>query len=458
MFTTNVFEKKDNKNSFVITFLIGNGFDIGLGLRTQYKDFLIDYLQQPTKTDVIKKLKGCIRKDLNLWGDAELAFAQLRFSSLGSQTSLVLHECLQDFTGALSDYLKGEAARFCEPDERIKQLFGLTLCSYYQTLTYYPRQHELKRLKKFNRLNVNIINFNYTEIVDQLLPVSGTMELPDWGAVDVQFNEVCHVHGALSADNSRLFGVDNISQVEDNALSNDVKIALLKPHLDRMLGCNLQRTATEMIDDSDTVIVFGLSMGASDQQWWDYLFDHIDQEHQLCLMQYVKNARRAQSISEEALWAQQEREKFYASVSPKNIGELTSDNMPDGDIKVSIRGPYTNPDGNETFCDPFNLNWFSQKVLVNVFPEEVSPSNEDESKNIPNTMNKEIIGNKELIYKLICERPGINQKDLTFMIKSSSRSVRHILKSLKESDKIEYRDSEKVRGWFAKPKTEGRGF
>lgn len=49
-------EQKPKTNA-VVTFLIGNGFDIGLGLRTQYKDFLPLYLESENDSPVIKKLK-----------------------------------------------------------------------------------------------------------------------------------------------------------------------------------------------------------------------------------------------------------------------------------------------------------------------------------------------------------------------------------------------------------------
>ena len=69
MMTEETREKK-TKDSAVVTFLIGNGFDIGLGLETKYADFVTAYLKQPSKTDVIVKLKKAINQDADFWGDS----------------------------------------------------------------------------------------------------------------------------------------------------------------------------------------------------------------------------------------------------------------------------------------------------------------------------------------------------------------------------------------------------
>ena len=106
-----------------------------------------------------------------------MAFGKLPFSTFGKDSYSVVKECVTNFSDALSEYLKNEERRFEVPDEKIKVAFCILLCSYYQRLGEYPRRNELKRLKQFNRLKINVINFNYTETIDKMLPPSGTMAL-----------------------------------------------------------------------------------------------------------------------------------------------------------------------------------------------------------------------------------------------------------------------------------------
>ena len=198
-----------------------------------------------------------------------------------------------------------------------------------------------------------------------MLPPSGTMALLGWGRIDVQINEVCHVHGALSAETSRSFGVNMSSQIEDTKLIPEARMLLVKPEVDRMARWGLEPMAKEMIDESDTVVLFGLSLGGTDQLWWDYLLDYIryKPEHRLCLMQYVIDAHGTQSPGEEGLWAQRECRKFYNAVDSKKLEYVNTADL-DRQIDVSTRGPHLDPDGHETFCDPFQLFWFGKKLVA----------------------------------------------------------------------------------------------
>ena len=51
-----------------ITFMIGNGFDLNLNLKTGYKDFYKYYIEN-TKEDIISK---SIKNNYELWADLEL--------------------------------------------------------------------------------------------------------------------------------------------------------------------------------------------------------------------------------------------------------------------------------------------------------------------------------------------------------------------------------------------------
>lgn len=364
---------KKPKTNVTITFLIGNGFDLGLGLRTRYIDFLDSYLKVDTNVSVLATMKKKIGKDFQSWGDAELAFGKLPFSTFGNDFHSVVKECLADFSDSLSNYLAREENRFIKPDDKLKLAFSIRLLSYYQALGEYAKMDELNRIKRYATLKVNIINFNYTETIDKMLVTSGAIELPELGKVNVQISPICHVHGSLSTKHSRLFGVNTISQVEDSHLSDVSKMLLVKPTIDRMAGCHLESKAKRMIDESDTVIVFGMSMGATDRIWWDYLANHIrnsSEYRRLFLAPYVSCQHGATCLAEEGEWAEIERRRFYDAIeaqknyySIENLGE---------NIDVFLRGPYHDPDGQQVFCDPFCLSWFGKKLVSD--SQETMPS------------------------------------------------------------------------------------
>ena len=60
-----------------ITFLIGNGFDVGLGLKSKFKDFFPTYVKwSEHKSAKIKQLSLKIGEDFETWADFELQMGQ----------------------------------------------------------------------------------------------------------------------------------------------------------------------------------------------------------------------------------------------------------------------------------------------------------------------------------------------------------------------------------------------
>lgn len=96
-----------------ITFLIGNGFDLNLGLKTRYTDFYPYYCDMPShRHRQIARFRELLKQTGShpLWADFEKA--------LGECTSVPplhqqqpLRSCLQDFKRRFAAYLKAEENR-----------------------------------------------------------------------------------------------------------------------------------------------------------------------------------------------------------------------------------------------------------------------------------------------------------------------------------------------------------
>jgi len=53
-------------------FFIGNGFDLNIGLKTQFKDVLHSYIAKTTEDDeVIDFFKNSMNEDFEIWADFE---------------------------------------------------------------------------------------------------------------------------------------------------------------------------------------------------------------------------------------------------------------------------------------------------------------------------------------------------------------------------------------------------
>ena len=59
-----------------ITFFIGNGFDLNLGLKTSFIDFIKIYKNESSDNEIIKNFKQKICENQELWSNAEVAFGK----------------------------------------------------------------------------------------------------------------------------------------------------------------------------------------------------------------------------------------------------------------------------------------------------------------------------------------------------------------------------------------------
>ena len=143
-----------------ILYLIGNGFDIHVGLKTSYPKFLEYYLSQPIPSNVdevgqryIKRLKMDIQNNITLWSDLELQYGK-HMAKLGNMGKAVhsLEEELDiindDIRGNLSTYIAEENKR-SEFTEEAKKQFLKEITKPYLHLRDYEQaditDHEANR-------------------------------------------------------------------------------------------------------------------------------------------------------------------------------------------------------------------------------------------------------------------------------------------------------------------------
>ena len=159
-----------------ITFLVGNGFDLNLGLDTQYSDFLETYTNtKANDTENIKWFKTEVLKDRGLWSAAERAFGACtsQFADCGLKAD-AYDECYEDFCINLAKYLQEQEKRV-EKDginDKIEGSFPKALTSYLDGFREIPRTQIVNSTKTVGQGKVyNFISFNYTEILDKFVNI-----------------------------------------------------------------------------------------------------------------------------------------------------------------------------------------------------------------------------------------------------------------------------------------------
>lgn len=258
-----------------VTFLIGNGFDLQLGLKTAYSDFLNWYLNKPTEDIDITVFKDELETDNLWWSDAELAMGSV-FGTYTGRTVDKFYKCIRDFKRRLVEYLREEQNK-CNYDSRdaIRQTFADFLTSYQDEIMLNQKRSYLPR--KTTGITYNFVNFNYTDTLSNILrccggkgTVIGTFDYGGSAHAETIGKEIS-VHGTLSS--SIIMGVNDEQQIsaDEGTLTAKARRVLIKPYVNKQLGRTENGEAEETIANSDSVVIYGLSLGITDQKWWNLL-------------------------------------------------------------------------------------------------------------------------------------------------------------------------------------------
>ena len=149
-----------------VTFLIGNGFDLGIGLKTAYSDFYNIYCKSDSNDSLaVKKFKSEIQGNYENWSDFEVALGEYATKVESDEDYL---EVFEDFVEKFSDYLKREEENF-DPSKNalIVKTMKDALTSYYNIR---PADKEaLVKAIDGNRVVFNFVSFNYTMCLNDCL-------------------------------------------------------------------------------------------------------------------------------------------------------------------------------------------------------------------------------------------------------------------------------------------------
>ncbi|MBD5440256.1 MAG: hypothetical protein HDR33_04460 [Treponema sp.] len=264
-----------------ITFLIGNGFDLNLGLDTTYNSFLKHYLKDTANdSDVIKEFKSKIQQDLDCWACAELAFGKI--TSHFQNTS----EEVQNFSNCHIDFCEHLAEYFRFQEKRIdykknKDLIEKAFCTSLSKCDLGLREEQRNNLKNLvtsqgSNIEFNFINFNYTNTLDnfvKLIDNTESMKLITFQKMSFYntIGKIYHVHGTTEKD--MVFGVNDESQITNLKLFEGqqevFKNQLIKRETNKMYEERIDEKVFDVLKNSHLIYIFGMSIGKTDADWWN---------------------------------------------------------------------------------------------------------------------------------------------------------------------------------------------
>ncbi|HFI0115045.1 TPA: AbiH family protein [Streptococcus suis] len=251
-----------------ITYLLGNGYDLQLGLKTAYSDFYEHLKNNKSKEFDDNSIFQEIANDkIGYWSDFELALGK-HTNELNSEDKKVVDKFLED-----ADNLIRELATYLQTESKKlnANLNILTLPAFDSSLIVgnlkeNEREIVIKLLNSssFSKVNFNFVTFNYTNAIEKYVnKLRNTFD--SFMGKKCTLNSPVHVHGSLG--NYPIIGVNDESQLAPNS-HIDLQEDLIKSHQIEETGSYNKEKGLKALESSDLIIIFGVSFGETDKEWW----------------------------------------------------------------------------------------------------------------------------------------------------------------------------------------------
>lgn len=270
------------------TYIIGNGFDVNLGIKSTYWDFYQYYTGLPPvenqyvmnvrqqMTDYIKNFTNKAKQDID-WSDLEKALGEYSTNIPAEEFKTVFF----DIEGILMDYL-AKQADMLEIDDKMKQQIMKDFCRPDTNDNFKPGPiNSIRNHKTYYRNAsemISIINFNYTSTLERLLDYKGGRVSIGTNSIgmSVYVEDIIHIHRSL-ADGDIILGVNDLNQIADQSYRERVEIldCLVKPQANENQEDGINDRVRNVIHSSDLIVIFGSSMGETDRMWWTEIGERL---------------------------------------------------------------------------------------------------------------------------------------------------------------------------------------
>ena len=281
-----------------VAFLLGNGFDLQLGMETGYKSFLKWYVKQPTNDSDIAQFREYLKNEKSeWWSDAEIAMGQY-LGNFSDDNIAVYFKNIRDFKLRLSEYLICENERYdLEDSQEVIDTFIDFLLNSADDIMLRPTLLHLNELRKRNNTRIHFVTFNYTDALDRIVMkvkeknrTLQTIQTDPTVVHTTSVGNIYHIHGTL--DSSLIMGVDNHEQLNSSKISDFSKVSrtLIKPIVNDELGRDEHENATSMLYDCRCLFFYGLSFGITDKTWWDLIKDRLIKDGNMQVVIFTRSS------------------------------------------------------------------------------------------------------------------------------------------------------------------------
>lgn len=266
-----------------ILYIIGNGFDLNLDLKTSYNHFYQYYKTVNSDNVNVQKLKENISKTYESWADLEL--------ELGNYTQHL--EKIEQFDDISID-IGSELSKYLHLEEEKLEKYEFDQNKFFEFLCFPERLFlpadkekliELKQKWSNHHWNLNIYTLNYTTVIERIFGDNQKNVLlgNHTNNATIKLGEIKHIHGYL--DNDMVIGVNDISQIKNESFrkNRDVLESIVKSECNAANRNNIDRQFTNRIKGANLICLFGSSIGDTDNKWWELIGERLKSDCHLII-------------------------------------------------------------------------------------------------------------------------------------------------------------------------------
>lgn len=222
--------------------ILGNGFDLNLGLRTSYPDFLRSHEFQKLYSYHRNYIIDRLANNYNLinWIDIENELRQiaLEYNNIDKSNLIEFKRCYQELNNALRIYLKRETL-----EKDLKPSINTPAAKLLKLICDNPDDYI-------------VFSFNFTNLNKFAQSLGFSTQL-----------QYTNVHGSLDEENIIIGFEDDVEKVENFSFM----IKTFNPYYSSV-------HIRKVLDEAKEVIIFGHSLGKTDYHYFSKFFKKITQQ------------------------------------------------------------------------------------------------------------------------------------------------------------------------------------
>ena len=220
--------------------IVGNGFDLSIGFKTSYGDFMkSSYFPHEETSNLCSYLHKQYEENMG-WIDIENELSEYSRMLTTKKLNAKKYNTILDIDSLREEYDELKSSLKCYLQEETKRAFDPSPDN--------PAKRVIDQLPAESK----IISFNYTSIIERMTR----------DRFCASKGNLLHIHGSLAPSDDIVFGV------EDSAKLSKEHVFLYKAH-SRHLKV---QEFSDWLNSAERIIFYGYSLGDTDRQYFEKFF------------------------------------------------------------------------------------------------------------------------------------------------------------------------------------------